>query len=1285
MDSKISRFCDGLIEAGWLAAIIITPLFFNLHASRFFEPGKVTLLRSIALLMAAAWLIKFIDRQSWPSFTRLGWRGEHSIWRMPFIIPMTMLALIYLVSTAFSITRTVSWAGSYQRWQGTYTTLAYIVIFALMISTLRTSRQVTRLVSTIIATSIPISLYGMMQRLGLDPIAWIGFDVQARPSATLGNSIFFAAYLIMVVPLTPARLIEALTNTQGDEQITAAGIVRTLLYIFTLVIQVIAILWSGNRGPFLALVISLYVFILILLITLRNTKSSAPRLSAISIVHALTPVLFGVILPFLLITTILSTILTPQLTFILFLATLAIVVVVILLYALFQKGWQWLWLTWIILAIVLASFFGLFNTSSEISETVERMPVVGNVSETLAAWRELPEIGRFGRLLEAETEEGRVRVLIWEGVLDLISPHEPLETPNGTQDPFNIIRPIIGYGPESMFVTFNRYYRPELATLEGHLASPDRSHNETFDALVLTGITGLTVWQLLYLSVFYYGFRWLGIVRAKRDRNVLIGSWIGGGLLGGLMITSVLGKPFLGVAVPFGTIVGIVIYLIYYAVTTGGTDEGDDKSPFGMNRLLMIGLVSAVLAHYIEIQFGIAITATRTYFFAYLALMFCIGYRLPKVSSSGEAKGPINLRDSKGQQSRADSSESGGWAASVLSRALILALIIGILVYNFVIFQLPEGQTIATIDGFPSVGGIIKQAFFVNVKDNFTASPFLYMMLIISWLLGSLIFLIDLGKSGRISYVGISGKHLPRRSRPAALIFFGMLLIMAVGRILILRPEAPGVTQLVGSSLLLIWAVLSLWAGIGLFLKQPSARRESGIVATIGTVFAVPLLFAGAIPYSLVLLVGCGVILYLIWDPAWKNSLLPFMILALFSLGLGLLYATYHAFRVHAEILPSPAITESTPAVQQRLLEVNQTISLITAFYIFSLVVLSTIGLTIAWSRMKGLGNWGSTFGLIAAALLIPVSIYFIWTTNVHVMQADMAFRKAELWSRQAKVTGESRLWDNATTAFQRAIELAPAVETYHQLLGGAYLERSFVTATPDEQEKLLKSAESQLLQARDINPLNTDNTANLARISTYWAEMSTGDDRERLISQASDYYESAISLSPQNSIIINEYAQLVYELQNDCQKSLSLLDHSVEVDPFYSNTYIDRAETYLACGDQYQGEEKQSFYDLAVASANQGLESVSDDAQIWLQFAKFYIKLGQYDKFAFAYDKASSFANDNLLQWQIDLAVARSFSEQNEYEMVKQFGRMALNRAPQIASESIQELLDSLEANGAD
>ena len=61
MQTKLSRYCEGLLEAIWLAAVIIIPLFFNIYSSRIFEPDKVAILRSLALFALGAWLIKIIE------------------------------------------------------------------------------------------------------------------------------------------------------------------------------------------------------------------------------------------------------------------------------------------------------------------------------------------------------------------------------------------------------------------------------------------------------------------------------------------------------------------------------------------------------------------------------------------------------------------------------------------------------------------------------------------------------------------------------------------------------------------------------------------------------------------------------------------------------------------------------------------------------------------------------------------------------------------------------------------------------------------------------------------------------------------------------------------------------------------------------------------------------------------------------------------------------------------------------------------------------------------------
>jgi tetratricopeptide (TPR) repeat protein len=1283
MDSKITRFCDGLLEAGWLAAVIATPLFFNIHSSRVFEPDKLTLLRSIALLMVVAWLVKFIDQRAWQSLSWLSWRSEKSVWRMPFVLPIALLVVIYLLSTVFSVTRSVSWAGSYQRLQGTYTTLSYLVIFCLMVATIRSRAQVSRVVTAVIVTSIPVALYAMLQHFGLDPLPW-GGNVQRRVAGHMGNSIFIAAYLIMAIPLTFGRIIDAFTNILNDEELSQADVIRSSIYIFALAIQFIAIFWSRSRGPFLGLAASIYAFVLIMLVTLRNAQHEDRRFSWGDAGRALLLVGLGTVVPFLLATLVLEGRTSALVSFGAFVGSILLLIVAIFVLAVARRGWRWLWLSWILLAFVLAGFLGLFNVPSESAEAYLDTPLVGDVLDALGSWRELPEIGRFGQLLESEEGSGRVRVLIWEGVLDLISLHPPLEFPDGSQDAFNFLRPIIGYGPESMYVAYNGFYPPELATIEARNASPDRSHNETFDALVITGGAGLLVWQILYLSVFYYCFGWLGVVRGKRDRNVLIGLWVGGGIAGSLIITALLGMPFLGVALPFGSIIGLILYLIYYALVARGQGGESEVNPFDRDRLLLIALVAAVLAHYVEIHFGIAIAATRTHFFVYLALMFMIGYYLPKKAQAGEEV--VVEEEVRGRRRRRvrSSTTADGWAAPVLSFALMLGLMVGILGYNFMTYSLPEGETIQTIDDVPSAGEIFHQSLFVNAGSAFAESPFVFLMISLTWLLGSLAVLSELAKEETINFRVFSARLDAGRARVAGLIFVALLVASLAFRFFLFVPETVGLNRLVGNGLLLVWAALSLWAAVVLLIGHPSARVTAGLIGLAGFILSIPVVAAGATLFGFILAISCGVVIYMLWDVTWNDSLLPVALVALISIVAGLFFAYVQAFQIRAGILPPPGLTAETPDLERRILEANQSMNLLTVFYFFILAILLFAGLTLA--RMGRLPAWNYAGGLVAVIMLFPLAFYFIASSNMRIVQADIVYKRADPWDKQAGRSGNPELWANAATIYERAIELAPREDFYFLWLGRALLEQSGVTQDEAVKASLLAKAEERLQRAQEINPLNTDHTANLARLHTRWAEFSRGDERQGHVGAAASYYESAMTLSPNNSIIANEYARLAYILLNDCQKSMEVYGHSVEVDPFYTNTLFDMAEVALACGKTEADEDQQlAYFEIAAETMTEALARQPGNVRRQLQMADIFIRLGQYDQALAAYDEAVARNSGAFTEWQIDFTMAQWFSEVGEQARAIEFARSALAGAPPEVSEQIEQFLAEQAAGGSE
>jgi len=342
-----------------------------------------------------------------------------------------------------------------------------------------------------------------------------------------------------------------------------------------------------------------------------------------------------------------------------------------------RRGWRWLWLSFITQSVIVALLVVMLNLSPNI----------------LPGFRQIPYVGRLAQLLDFEEGTGRVRVLIWQGVVDMMfRSHEPLTFPDGHTDSLNAIRPLIGYGPESMWVAYNRFYRPELGELERRNASPDRSHNETFDSLVNTGLLGFLAYFALFFSIFYFALTWLGLIGDKLSRYLFFILGISGAALG-VVIPWGLGVPeFLGVGLPLGFIVGVLIYITYAAFR--GSAE---IATLERRHLLIIAIFATIVAHFVEIHFGIAIVSTRTYFFILAAALVVLGtekLQFQPESAVAEAPAPASRRkpgrgkgksrrDRRSTPARPDRATTSYWRI-LLPYAMIMAIILLVLDWDYV-------------------------------------------------------------------------------------------------------------------------------------------------------------------------------------------------------------------------------------------------------------------------------------------------------------------------------------------------------------------------------------------------------------------------------------------------------------------------------------------------------------------------------------------------------------------------------------------------------------------------
>ena len=545
MGSKLSAAAARVVEGGWLAALVLVPVFFDPHTARTFDADKILLLRSVAVVIALG-LIVWIIEEGRSAYTL----AARPLWRVPVVRPMLLLTGAYGVSTVFSIAPRLSFWGGYFRCQGTYTWLSDVTIFCAIVLLARRREQIDRLVTTVLLASIPPAIYGLIQHLGRDPIDWSRSEAAAsRIVSTLGNPIFLGGFMIMVVPLTLLRVIEQCASilprgTTGESRRNSHSLFRATAYLLLLTAQLLAIVYSASRGPFIGLAAGLIVF---------------------------------------------------------FMACAA------------QYRRRWIPLT------------------------VAGVAALSTVSLIVFG---LPD-GRLGHLARIESSmeagTGKVRVLIWQGATELLAAQPR--------------RSIFGYGPETMVLAYEPFYPPGLAHYEGRIVTPDRAHNETFDALIMLGVVGCAAQIVLFASIFYFILRSLGMVESARQGNLLAGAMGVGGITGGVAPYVVDGSMrFCGVGLPAGIVAGVVAYLaaclILQFVATQPCPEprrgrgaappaarslrrtGAPKGrrpqarPYG---LLLAALLAAIIAHFVEIQVGIATASTRLYLAVFAGLAVAIG------------------------------------------------------------------------------------------------------------------------------------------------------------------------------------------------------------------------------------------------------------------------------------------------------------------------------------------------------------------------------------------------------------------------------------------------------------------------------------------------------------------------------------------------------------------------------------------------------------------------------------------------------------------------------------
>ncbi len=563
--TRLGLFSQRVIETGWLLAVVLVPLYFDVFTTRVFEPDKLTLLRSITLVMLLAQVVLLIEnrRQAGIQPSRQAQSLRQVISKDFLLASIAAYGLVYLLTSLTSIDPAVSLWGSHPRLQGFYSVVSYLTVFALIVANMRRMAQVSRLVTVMTLTGLPAALYGVLQASGNDPLPW-GGDVTVRVSSTMGNPIFIGAFMIVVLTLAIGRALggrmpdatENIDQTAFWRALAAIVGANLLLALLVAINRAMPPLWF-TYPALLSLFAGLMVW----------AHEQLRRAAAWQI-----GVLFGAVAGFEFLCLVLSQSRGPFIGLVVGMVAFALL---------------WAWQT---------RNRTLISGSIGALALIAAFLVVFNLPDSpLAPLRSIPHLDRFGQLSDLDSGTGRVRILIWQGTRELITtwPQVGLEP-----DPYQSLRPLLGYGPETMAYAANRVYQPELGQLEARTASPDRNHNDTLDHLVMTGLIGLLAYLVALAAVLRAGLKLVAV-----------------------------------------------------------------ETSFS-NRMMFISFMSALVAHLVEVQVGIAIAATLTYFWAIAGLIYvsnrwAVSRTKAMVAEAGRGGGYAGQRPSPQRPSQPDATTGG--------------------------------------------------------------------------------------------------------------------------------------------------------------------------------------------------------------------------------------------------------------------------------------------------------------------------------------------------------------------------------------------------------------------------------------------------------------------------------------------------------------------------------------------------------------------------------------------------------------------------------------------------
>jgi tetratricopeptide (TPR) repeat protein len=252
------------------------------------------------------------------------------------------------------------------------------------------------------------------------------------------------------------------------------------------------------------------------------------------------------------------------------------------------------------------------------------------------------------------------------------------------------------------------------------------------------------------------------------------------------------------------------------------------------------------------------------------------------------------------------------------------------------------------------------------------------------------------------------------------------------------------------------------------------------------------------------------------------------------------------------------------------------------------------------------------------------------------------------------------------------------------------------MTEAVQDQDGLVAQAEKDLKVAQAINPLNTDHTANLARLYSWWA--SNAKNKDDLImrgEQASAYYATAVTLSPNNSNLWDEWAILFMQILGDNQEAFLRLQQALSLDDRYSFTLGLVGDYYLRVGNSVDDsaakitafESAAKYYQLAAEMAKK--TDTTSKATFLVSLGNTYILLDGLDlqKHTHEYlQQATKILMSEMISgvnasetWKVHEELAKIYFKLGDKLQAQEYANQAIMQAPENVRSRLQDLVNQI------